>query len=241
MASTATTTTAATAATATATAAIATNYLYTYLFIFFFICSKILQLIYSAIHHCATNQFGLIFEFSAFQDVIRNAELRPQWHRITQAFEHDSSFMSWHLVPERWYGGCLRYGIHSGPSCLWPIPRVSPLISGARLSHGLHSCKVAPLCLLRLEVRTGRLVGPVGMNCRCHMVSDLFQTCFRPAKTVESKCAFGSCPQKPSQEVKLKPDWRCRRHGEGWYVSTAIYLPVFLSFSSFSISTYFDM
>ena len=137
--------------------------------------------------------------------------------------------MSWHLGTRKmiWWMFTLRHTF----GAIMPLAYTS--ISGARLSHGLYSCRVAPLCLLRLEVRTGRLVGPVGMNCRCHMVSDLFQTCFRPAKTVESKCAFGSCPQKPSQQVKLKPDWRCRRHGEGWYVSTAIYLPVFLSFSFF--------
>ena len=58
---------------------------------FFLIYFRILQVIFSAIHHCATNQFGLIFEFSAFRDVIRNAELRPQWHRITQAVRNNSS------------------------------------------------------------------------------------------------------------------------------------------------------
>ena len=81
--------------------------------------------------------------------------------------------MSWHLGTRKmiWWMFTLRHTF----GAIMPLAYTS--ISGARLSHGLYSCRVAPLCLLRLEVRTGRLVGPVGMNCRCHMVSDLFQTC----------------------------------------------------------------
>ena len=76
-------------------------YIYTYLDILTYSYLNIYIYIDIAIeifcHPSLCNQSGLIFEFSAFRDVIRNAELRPQWHRITQAVKKNSSFMSWHL------------------------------------------------------------------------------------------------------------------------------------------------
>ena len=77
------------------------TYIYTYLDILTYSYLNIYIYIDIAIeifcHPSLCNQSGLIFEFSAFRDVIRNAELRPQWHRITQAVKNNSSFMSWHL------------------------------------------------------------------------------------------------------------------------------------------------
>ena len=107
---------------------------------------------------------------------------------------------------------------------------------GHTFSNGQFSCRVAPLCLLGLEVRTGRsLVGRVGMNCRCHIVSDLFQTLKMNAWCWWIRVCFWILPseaRKNGLEAKLKPDWHCRRHGGGMmclYTDLPIHLSIYLS------------
>ena len=108
---------------------------------------------------------------------------------------------------------------------------------GQTFSNGQFSCRVAPLCLLGLEVRTGRRWSAVWAWI---VVATLFQTCFRPPK-MNAWCwwirvCFWILPseaRKNGLEAKLKPDWHCRRHGGGMmclYTDLPIHLSIYLSF-----------
>jgi hypothetical protein len=101
------------------------------------------------------------------------------------------------------------------------------LFPGQTFSPGLVSCRVAqvaPLCLLGLVVRTGRLVGRGGINCRCHIVSDLFQT------------SKNECMVLVNPRVLLGP---ARKHG-GAMMSIYTYRPIDLSiYLSVSINFFF--
>ena len=111
---------------------------------------------------------------------------------------------------------------------------------GQTFSNGQFSCRVAPLCLLGLEVNRysnryryknvlSRAV--VGRPCG-HELS--LPHCFRPVSDPqkwmhgagESACAFGSCPQKPPNGLDAVEDM-----GAAWCVSTPIDLSIYLSVS----------
>ena len=94
---------------------------------------------------------------------------------------------------------------------------------GQTFSNGQFSCRVAPLCLLGLEVRTGRWSAVWAWI----VVATLFQTCFRPPK-MNAWCwwirvCFWVLPSEASQRA-----WRCRRHGGGM-MCIFTYRPIYLS------------
>ena len=126
-------------------------------------------------------------------------------------------------VLERWYAGTRMFAL---PHTFGPIKLLAYLVEalwfpGQTFSNGQFSCRIAPLCLLGLEVRTGRWSAVWAWI----VVATLFQTCFRPVSDPRksmhgagvSACALGSCPQKPPNGLDAVEDM-----GAGWCVSTPI-------------------
>ena len=155
--------------------------------------------------------------------------------------------MSWHKGTRKMI---CRTRMFALPHTFGPIKLLAYLVEalwfpGQTFSNGQFSCRVAPLCLLGLEVRTGRWSAVSAWI----VVATLFQTCFRPVSDPRksmhgagvSACALGSCPQKPPNGLDAVEDM-----GAGWCVSTPInpYQPIYLSiyvsiYLSVSINIFF--
>ena len=150
--------------------------------------------------------------------------------------------MSWHKGTRKMI---CRTRMSALPHTFGPIKLLAYLVEalwfpGQTFSNGQFSCRVAPLCLLGLEVRTGRWSAVWAWI----VVATLFQTCFRPAKINAWCWCIRVCswvlPSEASQRA-----WRCRRHGGGMmciytYQSVSTYLSMYLSiYLSVSINIIF--
>ena len=120
--------------------------------------------------------------------------------------------MSWHKGTRKMI---CRTRMFALPHTFGPIKLLAYLVEalwfpGQTFSNGQFSCRIAPLCLLGLEVRTGRWSAVWAWI----VVATLFQTCFRPAKINAWCWCIRVCswvlPSEASQRA-----WRCRRHGGG--------------------------
>ena len=170
---------------------------------------------------------GQHFEFSAFWDAIRNAELRPQWHRITRAFANYPPFICHGTkVLERWFGGCVRYGMVRGHHAS-SSSRGSLWISGAFRGTPVQYTG-GPIFLLGCLSLPPAVGGSHGMSrwsaaSAWLVAAILFQTCFRPLQTgIHAWC------------------WSirrgCWRYDGGWYLvwDMTVYMALFFSFFLFS-------